>query len=59
MVESLRVLTVCRKTAVAARRVAIQIIQTTIVSAPDGLRDTLRSMTRMHSCEPWPPGDRI
>ena len=47
MVESLRVLTVCRKTAVAARRVAIQIIQTTIVSAPDGLRDTLRSMTRM------------
>jgi transposase len=47
MVESLRVLTVCRKTAVAARRVAIQIIQTTIVSAPDGLRNTLRSMTRM------------
>jgi transposase len=47
MVESLRVLTVCRKTAVAARRVALQIIQTTIVCAPDGLRDTLRSMTRM------------
>ena len=34
MVESLRVLTVCRKTAVAARRVALQIIQTTIVCAP-------------------------
>jgi transposase len=33
MVESLRVLTVCRKTAVAARRVALQIIQTTIVCA--------------------------
>jgi transposase len=47
MVESLRVLTVCRKTAVAARRVALQIIQATIVSAPDGLRDLLRSMTRM------------
>jgi transposase len=47
MVESLRVLMVCRKTAVAARRVALQIIQTTIVSAPDRLRDTLRSMTRM------------
>ena len=47
MVESLRVLTVCRKTAVAARRVALQIIQTTIVCAPDGLRDMLRSMTRM------------
>jgi transposase len=47
MVESLRVLMVCRKTAVAARRVALQLIQTTIVSAPDRLRDTLRSMTRM------------
>lgn len=47
MVESLRVLTVCRKTAVAARRVALQMIQSTVVSAPDGLRDTLRSMTRM------------
>src|SRR5215217_2916356 len=47
MVESLRVLSVCRKTAVAARRVALQIIQTTIVCAPDGLRDTLRAMTRM------------
>jgi transposase len=47
MVESLRVLTACRKTAVAARRVALQMIQNTIVSAPDGLRDTLRAMTRM------------
>ena len=47
MVESLRVLTACRKTAVAARRVALQMIQNTIVCAPDGLRDTLRSMTRM------------
>jgi transposase len=47
MVESLRVLTVCRKTAVAARRVALQMIQTTIVSAPDALRELLRSMTRM------------
>tara|TARA_R110002111_G_scaffold257152_1_gene325181 strand:+ start:254 stop:1333 length:1080 start_codon:yes stop_codon:yes gene_type:complete len=47
MTESLRVLKVCRKTAVAARRVALQIIQTQIVSAPDALRDHLRSMTRM------------
>jgi transposase len=31
MVESLRVLKVCRKTAVQARRIALQIIQTTIV----------------------------
>jgi len=47
MVESLRVLKVCRKTAVQARRVALQIIQTTIVCAPDRLRDLLRNMTRM------------
>jgi transposase len=40
MIESLRVLKVCRKTAVAARRVALQIIQTTIVSAPDGTART-------------------
>jgi transposase len=47
MIESLRVLMACRKTAVAARRVALQLIQNTIVCAPDGLRDQLRSMTRM------------
>lgn len=47
MIESLRVLKACRKTAVAARRVALQMIQTTIVSAPDELRESLRSLTRM------------
>jgi transposase len=47
MVESLRVLKVCRKTAIAARRVALQLIQNTIVSAPDALRESLRTMTRM------------
>lgn len=47
MVESLRVLMACRKTAVAARRVALQMIQNTIVCAPDALRDTVRGMTRM------------
>lgn len=47
MVESLRVLTACRKTAVAARRVALQMIQNTIVCAPDALRDMLRNLTRM------------
>mgnify|MGYP006961053289 CR=1 FL=1 len=47
MVESLRVLRVCRKTAVNARRIAPQMIQTTIIAAPDGLRDQLRQMTRM------------
>ncbi len=47
MIESLRVLKACRKTAVAARRVALQLIQSTIVSAPDDLRDSLRKLTRM------------
>jgi transposase len=46
MIESLPVV-VCRKAAVAARRVALQMIQNTIVCAPDGLRDHLRNMTRV------------
>jgi len=45
MVESLRVLKVFRKTAVQARRVALYIIQTTIVSGLERLRDLLRNMT--------------
>lgn len=47
MIESLRILKVCRKTAMAARRVALQMIQMNIVSAPQELRDSLREMTRM------------
>lgn len=47
MVESLRVLKVCRKTAVNARRIALQMIHNTIIAAPDGLRDQLRCLTRM------------
>jgi transposase len=47
MIESLRVLKACRKTAVAARRVALQMIHNTVVCAPDELRDTLRKLTRM------------
>ncbi|MEJ8476803.1 IS110 family transposase [Roseibium algae] len=47
MAERLRVLRVCRKTAVQARRIALQMIQTTIVCSPDKVRDLLRSMTRM------------
>lgn len=47
MVESLRVLKVCRKTAIQARRVTLQLIQNIIVSAPDELRETLRKLTRM------------
>ena len=37
----------CRKTAVSARRIALQMIHNTIVCAPDGLGDQLRSLTRM------------
>lgn len=47
MVESLRVLRVCRKTAIQARRIALQMIQATTVCAPDKIRYPLRSMTRM------------
>lgn len=47
MIEALRVLVACRKTAVTARRVALQMIHNTTVAAPDGLRDQLRTMTRM------------
>jgi hypothetical protein len=47
MVESLRVLKACRKTAVAARRAALQVIHNTVVCAPAGLRDPLRRRTRM------------
>jgi len=47
MIESLRVLKVCRKTAISARRVALQLIHNTIISAPDELRESLRAMTRM------------
>jgi transposase len=47
LIESLRVLKACRKTAVAARRVALQMIHNTIVCAPDELREALRNMTRM------------
>jgi transposase len=51
MIEALRVLSACRKTAVAARRIALQMIQNTIVCAPESLREVLRRMTRMSSCE--------
>lgn len=47
MIESLRVLQVCRKTAMTARRVALKLIHNTIVCAPDELRESLRVMTRM------------
>lgn len=47
MIEALRVLKACRKTAVQARRIALQMIGNTIISAPDSLRDDVRHLTRM------------
>lgn len=47
MTEALRVLKAVRKTAVQARRIALQMIGNTIVSAPDAMRDSVRHMTRM------------
>src|SRR5258708_705064 len=58
MIESLRVLMACRKTAVSARRVALQMIHNTIVCAPGVLRDHLRSPPRMQLAGPlasWRP----
>jgi transposase len=47
MIEALRVLVACRKTAVTQRHIALQMIHNTIVAGPDGLRDQLRVMSRM------------
>jgi len=47
MIEALRVLKACRKTAVTARRVALQMIHNIVVAAPEELRDARRRMTRM------------
>ena len=46
-VESLRVLRVTRGTAVRGRRNALQLLRMTIVSAPEEIRDQVRSLTRM------------
>lgn len=47
MVEALRMLQKARLTAVAAWRVALQMIRADIISAPEELHDQLRGMTRM------------
>lgn len=58
MIESLRMLKTCRKTAISAQRVALQIIYSNIISAPDELRKQPRNMTRMQlikTLEAWRP----
>lgn len=47
MAEALRMLQKTGSTAVAARKVALQTIRADVTSAPEGLRDRLRGMTRM------------
>ena len=47
MVEALRMLQKTGSTAVAARKVALQMIRADVISAPEELRDQLRGMTRM------------
>ena len=42
----------CRKTAVSARRIALQMIHNTIVCAPDALRDQLRN-SHPHAARPY------
>jgi transposase len=58
LVESLRVLRLTRSTAVKARRAALQLLRNHIVSAPDALRDQVRTLTRMQlirTCAAWRP----
>ncbi len=47
MIESLGVLKTCRKSAIMIRKIALQMIQTNIVSAPHNLREQLRRRTHM------------
>lgn len=57
-VEALRVLRLTRSTAVKSRRAALQLLRNQIVSAPEELRDQLRSLTRMRlirTCAAWRP----
>ena len=47
MIEALRLFKVCRKMTVVTLRIALQIIQKNIVSAPDELCEHIRYLTRM------------
>ncbi len=57
-VEALRALRVARTSAVKARRAALQLLRNTIVSAPDGLRESVSGLTRtvlVRTCAAWRP----
>ena len=57
-IEALRVLRTTRRTAVKARRAALQQLRNTIVASPDEVREQVRSLTRrqlIRSCAGWRP----
>ena len=59
MIESLRVLMACRKTAVSARRVALQMIHNTIVCLPTAFAINCAASPACSSSAPWPRGGPI
>ena len=59
MIESLRVLMACRKTAVSARRVALQMIHNTIVCALTACAINCATSPACSSSVRWPRGDPI
>jgi len=61
-VESLRALRVARTSATKARRAALQLLRNTIVSAPDGLRESVSGLTRtvlVRTCAAWRPNREV
>ena len=57
-VEALRTLRTTRRSAVKARRAALQLLYNTVVAAPDEVRDLVRHLTRMQrlrTCASWRP----
>ncbi len=57
-IEALRVLRTTRHSAIKAPRAALQLLHTTVVTAPDEVRDQVRNLTRMErirTCAGWRP----
>src|SRR5580700_5975866 len=59
MIESLRVLMACRKTAVSARRVALQMTTTRSSALPTAFAINCATSPACSSSVRWPPGGRI
>ena len=59
MIKSLRVLMACRKTAVSARRIALQMIRNMIVCSPDALGISSAVLPACSSSGRWLRGARI